>query len=239
MGSATDAVINAAVKAETAKSAEAAGGGGGNQAKAPVTTTVPVGRPSSVGLSGPSTGIYGVHPSQKRMKIIRMSGNQVQVNPTNDFIVAHYNPQDFAEVNSVNYMTDPAVGVVFARSQWGHGNPRKWSMRILLSEWGDDRAHRSPGYLPTEETISWLRNSMYPGDPETWTLNKSPFLLVGNSSDPGKMAPPPLMIILMRGPIIAYLVNMHIKRLKLHPVSLVTIRAEVSLDFLEFLPAAM
>lgn len=189
----------------------------------PTTTNVSVKRAQAAAVSGVRGGpslsyMNGYHPQAKKMVIY--AGK-----PGHRGLVCHYSPIDFTENYVTEYAEVPIFGPRAMPIQYKFGRPRKWNMRLLFNDLGEDATRVTSGRISTEESIKRLAKFMHP-------------LARRGSSEKGKLGPQTLFVSLIKEIFPCRLATMTIKRLALHPLTRVTTRAEVDVVFIEFVISA-
>jgi hypothetical protein len=180
-----------------------------------------------------SRAVGSFSPLQARMKIVRMSGAGGSEVFTNDFVICHYNPEEFTEELSASYQNLKVSGTAVQRIQFEFGNPRKWTMNLLFNEWGESAKDYPANRKSVDDSISALRTYALPLDGITKNSNWDARV----NENPGAYAPPILGVLLTKEAIICHLTSMSVTRTKINPVTLETIRAMVQVEFTEYHPS--
>lgn len=212
--------------------------------KAPVTTSLRSG--GGVQWSGQRTvqsrfaNIPEWHPIESKIRFVRMDGSP-EGSPTvsGDSMDAHYNPKEVSESISAQYDTLASAGVHQERLTFILGHPRKWTMTILLNDWGRDASISPDTYSPKncDESLRWLRGVTLPGIPSNALSNYSGSARRSLVSTVASNITPPVVLVVMGSTSYAvHITNLLIKHKKINPVSGKTIRAEVSITMQQWMP---
>lgn len=159
-------------------------------------------------------------------------------------LTCHYFPETATETLSAEYKEVPVAAAFMKSTMFLWGNPRKISMTLLFNDWGEpSNSNRSSGKLSVADSLDWLRQTIHPSGlnaqgsgyyrgPWGWDNMTIP-------GDPEKRTgePPPLLIVrLTDETFFGHLTGMTITYRKLNPITRKPIRAEVEVEFKQYIP---
>jgi hypothetical protein len=159
-------------------------------------------------------------------------------------LTCHYFPETATEDLSAEYKEVPVAAAFMKSLMFLWGNPRKLSMTLLFNDWGEPSdSNRSSGKLSVADSLDWLRQTIHPSGLNSMGLGRyrGPWgwdnMTVPGDPEKRTGEPPPLLIVhLTDETFFGHLTGMTITYRKLHPSTHKPIRAEVAVEFKQFIP---
>ena len=136
----------------------------------------------------------------------------------------HYDPESFTEDQEAQWAVHVITGATVSPMEFKQASPRRWTMRVLFSDIGDDKNRRTTGAISVKESLNLLRRFLLPSD------------IV--STVPGQREPPTLVIYnLISQPFRCKLTRFTVVRNYINNATRETARAVVDLEFVEYIEA--
>jgi len=160
----------------------------------------------------------GYHPQRSPMYIKTEKGGKT--------LRCQFDPKEFDERYSVDYAIVPVTGNSINPITYKTSNPRVWSMKLFFNDLLSNPASAVAGAQRAEDAIALLQEFLLPSSVALATQGLSPKV--------GSDRPPTLLVFLLNKAFRCQMTGLSIKRMKIHPISRATLRAEADVEFTEF-----
>lgn len=169
---------------------------------------------------GAHHGSGSVSPPQRRIRLYALTGTAKQpALNLGEFIEFEYAPEEFTDSKSAGY-EEKGKKVCTLHPKFEKGGNRKISMTLFLNDWARSQ-NKNPRHdeKSVEQKIEWLQRCLCPHKGS----------IAGSTS-------PPVLGLVWRELFKCVLTSISVKRIKLDPMGLGAIRANVDIELMEWVP---